>query len=76
MQRVVTGQITSSDISKMGKIHFGYLAIKTDDEKDLKVKVTAFTEFETLDVGARIEIELESVGEESLLAVKKIKSIN
>ena len=76
MQNILVGHITSSDISKMGHIHFGYLAIKTVDDEDLKVKVTAFTEFDTLDVGAKIEIELESVGDESLLTVKKIRSIN
>ncbi|MGY5880329.1 MAG: hypothetical protein RTV31_08760 [Candidatus Thorarchaeota archaeon] len=76
MQKVVIGHITSSDISKMGKVHFGYLAIKTIDHEDIKVKVTAFTKFDTLDVGAKVEIELKSVGEEAILTVENIRSIN
>ncbi len=74
MQKVISGHITSSDISKMGKIHFGYLAIKTIDEEDIKVKVTAFTKFDILDVGAKVTIELESVGDDKLLSAKQINS--
>ena len=74
MQKIVTGHITSSDISTLGKTHYGYLGIETDDHEHYKVKVTAFTKFDTLDVGAKIIIELESVGEEALLTAKKINS--
>ncbi|MDH4212608.1 MAG: hypothetical protein OEV85_01705 [Candidatus Thorarchaeota archaeon] len=72
MQTVVTGTITSSDISEMGKLKYGYLGIETDDKEHLKVKVTAFTKFETLDLGAKVTIELESVGGAELLNAKKI----
>lgn len=56
----------------MGKKRYGYLGVETTDNEHLKVKVTAFTEFETLDVGAVVTLELESVGDETLLAAKKI----
>ena len=75
MQKVVTGQITASDISTMGKTHYGYLGIATDAHESLKIKVTAFTKFDTLDVGAKVTIELESVGNDSLLSAKKISSL-
>ncbi len=75
MQKVVTGQITASDISTMGKTRYGYLGIATDAHESLKIKVTAFTKFDTLDVGSKVTIELESVGNDGLLNAKKISSI-
>ena len=58
----------------MGKKRYGYLGIETNDHEHLKVKVTAFTKFDTLDVGAEVIVELESVGDEALLTAKKINS--
>ncbi len=75
MQKVVSGQITASDISTLGKTRYGYLGIETDAHENLKIKVTAFTKFDTLDVGAKVTIELESVGNDSLLNAKKISSL-
>jgi len=74
MQKVVTGHIVAADISSMGKTRYGYLGIETVDHEHLKVKVTAFTKFDTLEVGAMIKIELQSVGDETLLTAKKIES--
>lgn len=74
MQRVVTGKITASDISAMGKTRYGYLGIETDAHENFKIKVTAFTKFDTLDVGAKVTIELESVGNDDLLSATKISS--
>ncbi len=75
METVVTGRITASDISTMGKTHYGYLGVETNAHKSIKIKVTAFTKFDTLDVGAKVTIELESVGNDGLLNAKKISSI-
>lgn len=72
MHKTVTGSITSADISSMGKKRYGYLGIETTDNEHLKIKVTAFTKFDTLDVGTKVTIELESVGDDILLSAKKI----
>ena len=74
MGKVISGQITAADISKMGKTHYGYLGIETDAHENLKVKVNAFTKFDTLIVGSKVIIELESVGNEDLLTAMKISS--
>ncbi|MHA1137484.1 MAG: hypothetical protein ACTSSE_13445 [Candidatus Thorarchaeota archaeon] len=74
MHKTVTGLITSADISSMGKKRYGYLGIETTDNEHLKIKVTAFTKFDTLDVGAKVTIYLESVGDDALLSAKKINS--
>lgn len=75
MGKIVNGEITAADISVMGKLRYGYLGIETDNNEHLKVKVTAFTEFDTLDVGAKVQVELESVGAETLLTAKKISNV-
>ena len=74
MHKTVTGSIISSNISMMGKKSYGYLGIETDENEHLKIKVTAFTKFDTLEVGAKVVIELESVGNETLLTAKQINS--
>ena len=76
MQTVVTGTITSADISVMGKLRYGYLGIETDKKEHFKVKVTAFTKVDTLDVGAKVRVELESVGDAELLNAKSISIPN
>jgi hypothetical protein len=58
----------------MGKMRYGYIGIETEDHEHIKVKVTAFTKFDTLEVGSKIQVELESVGDETLLTAKKIAS--
>jgi hypothetical protein len=72
MDKTVTGLIVSADISKMGKKRYGYLGIETSDNEHLKIKVTAFTKYDTLDVGAKVTIELETVGDDALLSAKNI----
>ena len=75
MRKTVTGLITSANISSMGTKRYGYLGIETDDNEHLKIKVTAFTKFDTLDVGAKVTVDLESVGDETILAAKKINNV-
>lgn len=75
MEKVVTGLITAANIAVMGKTHYGYLGIETDDHENLKVKVGAFTQYDTLEVGERVTIELQTVGEDSILTAKKISAI-
>ena len=67
LQRMVIGTIVAANISVMGKKHYGYLGIETEDNEHIKVKVTAFTKYDTLDPGAKVAVELESVGDMELL---------
>jgi len=75
MEKIITGLITAANIAAMGKTHYGFLGIETDEHEKLKIKVTAFTKYDTLDVGKRVTIELQSVGNEALLAAKRISLI-
>ncbi len=74
MEKIVTGFITAANIAVMGKTHYGYLGIETDEHEKLKVKVSAFTQYDTLEVGERVIVELQTVGDDSILTAKKISS--
>lgn len=76
LQRVITGTIVASDISVMGKKHYGYLGVETEGNHTIKVKVTAFTKYDTLDLGAKVAIELESMGNTELLNAISISLTN
>ncbi|MBN2229257.1 MAG: hypothetical protein JW779_06645 [Candidatus Thorarchaeota archaeon] len=72
MSLEIQGTIISSNISEMGKMRYGYLGIETDEKEHLKIKVTAFTKYDTLDLGEKVTIELESIGTEKVMNAKKI----
>jgi len=74
MEKIVTGFITAANIAVMGKTHYGYLGIETDEHEKLKVKVSAFAQYDTLEVGERVIVELQTVGDDSILTAKKISS--
>jgi hypothetical protein len=76
MHKTVIGQITSANIAAMGKARYGYLGIETDDHEQLKVKVTAYTKFDTLDVGSKVSVEIETVGSDEILTAKTINNTN
>jgi len=75
MEKIITGLITAANIAAMGKTRYGFLGIETDEHEKLKVKVTAFTKYDTLDVGERVTVELHTVGDEALLTAKRISMI-
>ena len=56
MERTVTCKILSADLSNMGDKTYGYIGVETDEKEHLKIKVSAFTKADTLDIGARVRI--------------------
>lgn len=56
MEVDITGLIESSELGKTGHITFGFIGVKTDKLKRIKVKVTARTDYDTLSVGERVHI--------------------
>ena len=40
----------------MGTKTYGYIGVETDEKEQLRIKVSAFTKAETLDIGARVQI--------------------
>ncbi len=72
MERTITGSITSAQLGNIGHKQYGFIDIKTEDKVDLKIKVAAFTKYETLDVGKRVQIIAEAIGEMKIMTAKSI----
>jgi hypothetical protein len=62
MERAITGSITSTQLGNLGKRQYGFIDIKTEEKEELKIKVAAFTKYDTLDIGRRVHIVAETVG--------------
>ncbi len=72
MERTITGSITSTQLGNIGPKQYGFIDIKTEEKVDLKIKVAAFTKYETLDVGKRVQIVVESLGDMKVMTAKSI----
>jgi hypothetical protein len=72
MERIFTGSITSAQLGNIGPKHYGFIAIETEENEHLKVKVSAFTKYDTLDIGRRVHVVAENVGSMDLLTAKSI----
>jgi hypothetical protein len=75
MNSMITGTITSSDIGIMGKVRYGYIGVETEKKENYKVKITAFTKSETFEIGSKVTIELQTIGDTGLLNAKTISLI-
>ena len=62
MAETFIGSITSNQLSVLGNKHYGFIGIETDDSRHVKVKVAAFTVYETLEIGERVQIVAEPLG--------------
>lgn len=69
----IVGEIVASQtaVLKSGS-SYGYITIQTPEKKHLKLKVNAGTKYETLDRGAKVEIEYAPLGDTDILSAKKI----
>jgi hypothetical protein len=72
MERAITGAITSNQLGNIGSKKYGFIGVKTEDKKELKIKIAASTKYETLDVGSRVQIVAELIGDMGILTAKSI----
>lgn len=72
MEKSITGSITSTQLGRMGSKRYGFIGVKTEQQEELKIKVAAYTKYETLDVGKRVHIVAESIGDMNFLTAKSI----
>lgn len=72
MERIFTGSITSAQLGNIGSKHYGFIGIETEEQEHLKVKVAAFTKYDTLDVGRRVHIVAENLGNMGVMTAKSI----
>ncbi len=72
MERIFTGSIVSAQLGNMGSKYYGFISIETEEQEHLKVKVTAYTKYDTLDIGKRVHIVAEPLGNMGIMTAKSI----
>ena len=72
MERAITGSIISTQLGRLGSKQYGFIDVKTEGKEELKIKVAAFTKYDTLDIGAKVNIVAESIGDMAIMTAKSI----
>jgi hypothetical protein len=72
MERTITGSIISNQLGNIGSKKYGFIGVKTKDKEEFKIKVAAITNYETLDVGSKVHIVAESIGNMGIMTAKSI----
>ncbi len=71
-EKIFTGSITSAQLGNMGKTVYGFIGIETDDKLNLKIKIASFTQYDTLEIGSRVHVVAESIGNMDVLTARQI----
>lgn len=74
MRTQIIGKIISTQIGIFGpnEVKYGYIAIQSDEDTSINVKIDAFTMYETLNIGDQVIIGAESLGDTNILVARKI----
>jgi hypothetical protein len=72
MERAITGSITSAQLGKLGSKQYGFICVKTEGHEEFKIKVAAFSKYDTLDVGKKVHVVAENIGDMAFLTAKTI----
>jgi cold shock CspA family protein len=72
LEKTFTGLIISTQLAEMSNKRYGFISIETDNKDHYKIKISAFTKHETLDVGERVSIVGESLGNQGVWTAKII----
>lgn len=71
-EKIFTGSITSAQLGNIGKKLYGFIGVETEEDEHLKVKVAAFTKYDTLELGRRVHVVAENLGNMDVLTAKLI----
>ncbi len=72
MERTFTGSIISAELGRLGKKPYGFISIETEEHEQLKVKIAMLTNFETLEIGKRVNIVAENIGNMNVMTAKSV----
>ncbi|MHA2058953.1 MAG: hypothetical protein ACW979_15145 [Candidatus Thorarchaeota archaeon] len=75
MERTFTGSIISAELGNMGKKPYGYISVETEEQEQLRIKVAASTSYDTLDVGERVHIVAETIGNMNMMTAKTVSLV-
>jgi hypothetical protein len=78
MNDTVHGKIVSANLGEFSKkqIKYGYIGIELPDKTHIKVKVDAYTSYETLTIGDKVVMEVETLANTSIIVARKIQLIS
>ena len=72
MEQIITGSIIVTKLGDMGNRKYGFLSIETETHEQYEVKVSAYTTYDTLDIGEQVQIEGETLGNKGIFEAKRI----
>ncbi len=72
METIITGAITATDLGNIGQKYYGFISIETEERERFKIKVGAYTKYDTLDIGRRVHIVAEPLGNKGIMAAKSV----
>lgn len=75
MTSIFHGRIVSTNLAEFSKRRFkyGYIGIELQDKSHIKIKVDSYTWYETLIIGDEVVVEVETLGDTSILVARKIQ---
>ena len=75
MTKYEEGQIVSSQIGTFGNtsVKYGYITLKVSDESNMRFKVDASTEYETLELGESVAIRGAALEGTNVIVAKEIR---
>jgi hypothetical protein len=76
MDSEYSGEIVSSQLARYGDndTRYGYVTIQTPDLGYVRIKVDAYTSFDTLDIGEQVLVESKKLGDTGIIVAKQIST--
>ena len=74
MKAQLTGKIISTNLGEFAKrrIIYGYIGIELPDKTHIKIKVDAYTWYETLTIGDEVVVETETLASTDIIVARKV----
>jgi hypothetical protein len=73
---IINGEIVSSQLARYGDkdTRYGYVTVQTYEQEYVKIKVDAYTSFDTLDIGEQVVVKSKKLGDTGIRVAKQIST--
>jgi uncharacterized OB-fold protein len=77
VDKEVIGSIVSNQLADFpgSDVKYGYITIETDDKRHIRFKVDKYTKYDSLDVGKRVKVQFEDLGNTEVTVSRKITAV-
>ncbi|MCF2135870.1 MAG: hypothetical protein K9W43_01400 [Candidatus Thorarchaeota archaeon] len=76
MSESLVGTITSRDIAVLGDLKYGFIGVETDNHHRLKVKISAHTHWDDLNVGDRVRVVGTLLQKDRIFTAEEVSKIS